>query len=170
MHNAYINDVCQEEEIMATRTVEQLFSSLNESSAAVLEAVRAGNERTYRVSKAYLDEVEKGALSMLELGKRLADAPTDLAGFSALAFAKAGDAQRSLQVLVRQAFEEITAAGREARDTVQKIVEANREVGQAYASAIRGRTGDLLNATTASSTNNSTARPATPRRTASADA
>jgi hypothetical protein len=156
---------------MASTTIEQLFSALNESSAAVLEAVKAGNERTYRVSQAYLEEAEKGAQGMLELGKRLADAPTDLAGFSALAIAKAGDAQRSAQKLARQTFDEIVAAGREARDTVQKIVGANRELGQAYTAAIRGRTGNMLKATTAGSNNASAAsRPTTPRRTTSADA
>ncbi len=151
---------------MATTTVDQLFGALNESSAAVLEAIRAGNERTYRVSKSYLEEAEKGAQTMLELGKRLADAPTDLAGFSALAIAKAGDAQRSAQKLARETFDEIVAAGREARDTVQKIVGANREAGQAYAAAVRGRTGDLLNATSVTNTNSASSRPATTRRTA----
>ncbi len=152
---------------MATTTVDQLFSALNEGSAAVLEAIRAGNERTYRVSKSYLEEAEKGAQGMLELGKRLADAPTDLAGFSALAIAKAGDAQRSAQKLARETFDEIVAAGREARDTVQKIVGANREAGQAYAAAVRGRTGDLLKATSVDTNTNSTSsRPATTRRTA----
>jgi uncharacterized protein YoxC len=156
---------------MASTTIEQLFSALNESSAAVLEAVKAGNERTYRVSQAYLEEAEKGAQAMLELGKRLADAPTDLAGFSALAIAKAGDAQRSAQKLARQTFDEIVAAGREARDTVQKIVGANRELGQAYTAAIRGRSGEMLKATTAGPNNASAAsRPTTPRRPASADA
>ena len=154
---------------MPSKTIEQLFEALNESSAAVLEAVKAGNERTYRVSQAFLEEAEKGAQGMLELGKRLADAPTDFAGFSALAFAKAGDAQRSVQALARQTFDEVVAAGREARDTVQKIVGANRELGQAYASAIRGRTGEMLKATTPGSTN-STSRATTPRRTTSADA
>jgi hypothetical protein len=151
---------------MATTTVDQLFGALNESSAAVLEAIRAGNERTYRVSKSYLEEAEKGAQTMLELGKRLADAPTDLAGFSALAIAKAGDAQRSAQKLARETFDEIVAAGREARDTMQKIVGANREAGQAYAAAVRGRTGDLLNATSVTNTNSTSSRPATTRRTA----
>jgi hypothetical protein len=156
---------------MASTTIEQLFSALNESSAAVLEAVKAGNERAYRVSQAYLEEAEKGAQAMLELGKRLADAPTDLAGFSALAIAKAGDAQRSAQKLARQTFDEIVAASREARDTVQKIVGANRELGQAYTAAIRGRTGEMLKPATAGSNNASAAsRPAAPRRTASADA
>ncbi len=151
---------------MATTTVDQLFGALNESSAAVLEAIRAGNQRTYRVSKSYLEEAEKGAQTMLELGKRLADAPTDLAGFSALAIAKAGDAQRSAQKLARETFDEIVAAGREARDTMQKIVGANREAGQAYAAAVRGRTGDLLNATSVTNTNSTSSRPATTRRTA----
>ena len=158
---------------MATTTVDQLFSALNEGSAALLEAVRAGNERTYRVSKSYLEEAEKGAQAMLELGKRLADAPTDLAGFSALAIAKAGDAQRSAQRLARETFDEFVAAGREARDTVQKIVGANREAGQAYAAAIRGRTGDLIkastNANTSTNANSVSSRPASTRR-ASADA
>jgi hypothetical protein len=156
---------------MATKTIEQLFSALNESQAAVLEAVKAGNERTFRVSQAYLEEAEKGAQTMLELGKRLADAPTDFAGFSALAFAKAGDAQRSAQALARQTLDEIVAAGREARETVQKIVGANRELGQAYASAIRGRTGEMIKATTSgSASTNSTSRATTPRRTTAADA
>ena len=155
---------------MVTKTIDQVFSALNESSAAVLEAVKAGNERTYRVSKAYLDEAEKGAQGMLELGKRLAEAPTDLAGFSALAFAKAGDAQRSVQALARQTFDEIVAAGREARDTVQKIVGANRELSQAYASAIRGRTGEMLKATSAGSNSATAASRPAPRRTTSADA
>ncbi len=155
---------------MANTTVEQLFSALNENSNAVLEAVKAGNERTYRLSKAFVEEAERGAQVMLELGKRLAEAPTDLAGFSALAFAKAGDAQRSAQKLARQTFDEIVEAGREVRDTVQKIVGANRELGQAYTAAIRGRTGEMLKATTGGSTNSATTKAAMPRRTTSADA
>jgi hypothetical protein len=138
-----------------------------------MEAIRAGNERAYRVSKSYLEEAEKGADAMLELGKRLADAPTDLAGFSALAIAKAGDAQRSAQKLARETFDEFVAAGREARDTMQKIVGANREAGQAYAAAIRGRTGDLLKATTATTaanTNSTSSRPATTTRRTSTEA
>ena len=53
---------------MASKTIEQLFEALNESSAAVLEAVKAGNERTYRVSLAYLEEAEKGAQGMRSNG------------------------------------------------------------------------------------------------------
>lgn len=162
---------------MATTTVDQLFSALNESSNAILEAVRSGNERSYRVSKAFLDEAEKGAQGMLDLGKRLAEAPTDLAGLSALAFAKAGDAQRSAQKLARQTFDEVVEAGREARDTFGKIVGANRELGQAYAAAIRGRTGEMFRGTTGGATNSTSTgasagaatRSTATRRTSAAD-
>ncbi len=55
-----------------TESQEKFFDALNDSYEAIIEAIKAGNERGYRFSKTLIEEVEKGQGEVLELAKKWA--------------------------------------------------------------------------------------------------
>lgn len=121
-----------------TSTADRIFDALNESYAALLDAIKAGNERGYRVSKALIEEAERGQGEVLELGRKFAQDPADLAGFSTALIEATTKAQGRALELTREWFEELSGASNEARDAVQRVVRANREAGQAAVEVARG--------------------------------
>jgi len=122
----------------ATSTADRIFDALNESYEALLEAIKAGNERGYRVSKNLIEETERGQREVLELGRKFAGDPADLAGFSTAVMEATTKAQSRALDLTRQWFEEFSGAGTEAREAIQRVARANREAGQAAVEVARG--------------------------------
>lgn len=118
-------------------TVDQFFDSVNESYDALLDAVKSANDRGYRVSRKLIDEVEQSQRETIDLSRRLATAPGDVAGFSAGVVRSLTDAQSRTLDLARQLLDEVSDSGREARDTARKVIEANRGAGQAAVEATR---------------------------------
>lgn len=117
--------------------VDKFFGSVNEVYDALLDAVKSANDRGYRVSRKFIDEVEHSQREVLDLTRRLAVAPRDVAGFYAGAVRSVTDAQSRALDLTRQLLDEVSDGGREARDTFRKVIEANREAGQAAIGATR---------------------------------
>jgi len=120
-----------------TENVDKFFESVNDVYDALLDAVKSANDRGYRISRKLIDEVEHGQREAIDLTRRLAVAPRDVAGFYASATRSVTDAQGRALDLTRQLLDEVGDSGREARDTVRKVIEANREAGQAAISATR---------------------------------
>ena len=117
---------------------ERIVSAMSDGSVAVVEAVKAGNERAYRVSTMLIEEAERGQREMLEVVRRFAQDPTGLAGLTGTVVDKATAAQSRAFELGRHWFEELSDANKEMRDTLQRIVQANREAGQATVEGVRG--------------------------------
>ena len=104
-----------------TGTADRIFDALNESYEALLAAIKAGNERGYRVSKTLIDEAERGQKEVTELGRKFAQDPADLAGFSTSVMEATTKAQSRALDLTRQWFEELSGANSEARDAIQRV-------------------------------------------------
>lgn len=111
---------------MADERTERFLNSLNQGYDALLDAVRAGNERTYRVSKTLIDESQKGQRELIELGRRWAEAPTDILGFSTALVESMTRGQGRLLDLTRTWFEELAEIQNETRDVIQRVTSANR--------------------------------------------
>lgn len=155
-----------------TENIDRFFDSVNEVYDSLLDAVKSANDRGYRVSRKLIDEVERGQRDVIDLTRRFAAAPRDVAGFYATAVRSVTDAQGRALDLTRQLLDEVADGGREARDTVRKVVESNRDAGQAAISATRDavqRTGPAVESAVngVRARTASTARKAT-RRTAPA--
>lgn len=118
-------------------TVDQFFDSVNEAYDALLDAVKSANDRGYRVSRKLIDEVEQSQRDTLDLGRRFATSPADVAGLSSSLVRSLTDAQSRTLGLARQLLDEVSDSGREARDTARKVIEANRGAGQAAIEATR---------------------------------
>lgn len=121
-----------------TSTSDKIFDALNESYRAMLDAIKAGNERGYRVSQTLIEEAERGQREVLELGRRFAQDPADLAGFSTALMEATTKAQNRALELTRQWFDELSGASTEAREAMQRMVRANQEAGQAAVEVARG--------------------------------
>lgn len=120
-----------------TESQEKFFDALNESYEAIMEAIKAGNERGYRFSKTLIEETEKGQEEVLELAKKWAEAPTDLASFyGALVEATSKAQGRSLE-LAREWLGELSGSRTETRDAIQHMVSANQAAAQAAVEAAR---------------------------------
>jgi hypothetical protein len=117
--------------------VDRYFEALTESYDAIIEAIKQGNERGYRVSTNLLAEAQRGQHEAIELGKKFADDPTDVGGFYRAAMETTTKAQGRALELARQMFDELSESRTEARDTLEKVVRANRSAGEAAVSAAR---------------------------------
>ena len=105
---------------------EKFFNALNDSYDALLEAIRAGTERGYRVSKEFIEQAQKAQREAVELGKKVVEAPTDLAGFYGVLVEATSKAQSRALELAREWLGELGDSGKEARDAIQQVMKANQ--------------------------------------------
>ena len=61
--------------------VDKYFEALTESYDALIDAIKLGNERGFRMSTNMLTEAQRGQREAVELGRKFADDPTDVGGF-----------------------------------------------------------------------------------------
>jgi len=120
-----------------TQTVDKFFDAVTEAYDALLDAAKSANDRGYRVSRRLIDEIERGQRDAVDLTRRVAVAPADIAGSFTTAVRSLTDSQGRVLDLTRQLLDEATDSGREGRDTMRKVIEANRSAGQAAIEATR---------------------------------
>jgi DNA anti-recombination protein RmuC len=122
---------------------DKYFEALTESYDAILEAIKAGNERGYRVSNNLLAEAQRGQREAVELGKKFADDPTDIGGFYRSMMEATTKSQGRALELARQWFDELSESRTETREVIEKVVKAQRAAGEAAVEATR----DLVSTT-----------------------
>jgi hypothetical protein len=116
---------------------EKFFNALNDSYDAVLEAARAGTERGYRISRELIEGAQKAQRESVELAKKLAEAPTDVAGFYGVLVEATSKAQSRALELAREWLGEMGDSGKEARDAIQQVMKANQAAARAAVEAAR---------------------------------
>jgi DNA anti-recombination protein RmuC len=133
---------------MATNSaVDKYFEALTESYDAIIDAIKLGNERGYRVSSSLLSEAQRGQREAVELGRTFAGDPTDVGGFYRAMMESTTKAQGRALELTRQMFDELSESRSEARETIEKVVKAQRAAGEAAVAAARdvaGTTADRV--------------------------
>ncbi len=117
--------------------VDKYFDALTESYDAIIEAIKMGNERGYRISNNLLAEAQKGQRESVELGKKLADDPTDVAGAYRAMMESATKAQGRTLEFARQVFDELSQSRDESRQVWEKVFTAQRAAGEAAVEAVR---------------------------------
>src|SRR4030042_893270 len=116
---------------------EKFFDALNDSYDALLGAIEAGRERGYRVSKDFMEEARKAQREAMDLGKKLVEAPTDVAGFYGAVVEATSKAQSRTLELAREWLGDLGESGKEARDAIQKAMKANQAAARAAVDAAR---------------------------------
>ncbi len=125
----------------------KFFEALNENYDALIDAVKAANERGHRVSASLIEDAQRGQREGVDLAKKWVESPLDVAGFySALLEATTKAQSRTLEV-TRQWFSEMGDAQKESRDVLQRMANANRTASEAAVDLARGafsRTGEVI--------------------------
>ncbi len=116
---------------MANETAQKYYDSLIASYDILVDAVTKANERGINVTKQFAADVAKGQREALELGKKLAGEPTDYGQFYTAVLEATTAAQGRALAFTQNAYQEALTASGDAREVVQKLVEANKETAQA---------------------------------------
>ena len=143
---------------------EQFFNALDESYDALVEAIKASNERGYRFSKRLIADVEQGQRDLIQLGRRFARQPRDMRGLYESSVDLARRAAGHSAELARQMVTDAGTAGLELRQTARTVVRANRAATQALASVLQGAARDLAERPRRLVRRPAAKRPATRRR------
>jgi hypothetical protein len=117
--------------------VDRYFDALTESYDAIIDAIKLGNERGFRLSNNLLAEAQKGQREAVELGKKFADDPTDIAGYYRSLMESATKAQGRTLEFARQVFDELSQSRDETRQVFEKVFAAQRAAGEAAIEATR---------------------------------
>lgn len=121
----------------ANEQVQKYYDALIASYDILTDAVSRGNERGMKVTRQFVADVAQGQREALELGKKLAGEPTDIGQFYTSVLEATTAAQGRALTFTQTAYQEALGAGTEAREVIEKLVEANKETSQAAIAATR---------------------------------
>ncbi|MDP2949658.1 MAG: hypothetical protein Q8P22_08995 [Chloroflexota bacterium] len=122
-------------------TSERFFNALTETYTAMLDAIKTGNERGYRVSSTLIEEARKGQQEAIELGKKWAQAPTDVPALYGAVIELVTKAQSRALELAREWVDDLAESRQDAREVIQRVVNANRGAAEAAVEVARGAFG-----------------------------
>jgi len=116
---------------MANEQAQKYFDTLIANYDIFVDAIEKANERGMKVAKELATDVVKGQREALELGKKFAGEPTDYAQYYTAVLEATTAAQGRALAFTQSAYQEALNASTDARDVVQKLVEANKATAQA---------------------------------------
>ena len=129
----------------------KFFEAVNDTSDAVIDAIRAANDRGHRVSTAFIEQAQESQRETVELAKKFIAAPLDVPGFYSSLVENATKAQGRALEATRQWFGELAEAQKETREIFQRVISANRAANDVTLETARGllnRANDTLHSTT----------------------
>ena len=121
----------------ATEPVQKYFDALLASYDVLVEAVTKANERGLKLTQQYAADVIKGQREAIELGRKFAGEPGDMSQAYAAVLETATAAQGRALNFAQAAYQEALSAGTDARETVDRLVQANSETTKAAVEAAR---------------------------------
>ena len=124
----------------AKEPVQKYYDALISSYDILTDAVTKAHERGMNVSRQFATDVAKGQREALELGRKLAAEPTDFGQYYTAVLEATTAAQGRALAFTQAAYQEAVTGGAAAKDTVEKLVEANRETAEAAVQAARNWT------------------------------
>jgi hypothetical protein len=116
----------------------KFIEALNESSDAVIDAIRAANDRGHRLSTAFIEQAQESQREAVELTRKWLAAPLDVPGFYSSVVETVTKSQGRALDATRQWFGDLAEVQKETRDVLQRVIKANRIAGEATADAARG--------------------------------
>jgi len=121
----------------ANEQVQKYYDALIASYDILTDAIGKANDRGLKVTRQFVTDVAKGQREALELGKKLAGDPTDLGQYYTAVLEATTAAQGRALTFTQAAYEEALGVSSDARKTVEKLVEANKETAQAAVEVAR---------------------------------
>ncbi len=114
------------------------YEALNETSDAVIDAIRAANDRGHRFTTAIIEQAQESQREAVELTRKWAESPFDFIGLLSSVTESNTKAQGRALDATRQFFGELSDVQKETRNVVQKVINANRTAGEASVEIARG--------------------------------
>ena len=107
------------------------YEALNETSDAVIDAIRAANNRGHRFTTALIEQAQENQRDAAEITHKWAAAPFDMIGLMSSITESTTKAQGRALDATRQIFNEFSDGQKETRDIVQRVIAANRSANEA---------------------------------------
>ncbi len=120
-----------------TEQVQKYYDSLLASYDLLVDAVAKANDRGIKITKQFATDVAQGQREALELGKKLAGEPSDMGQFYTAVLEATTAAQGRALTFTQTAYQEALGASGEARDVVEKLVQANQDTAKAAVEVAR---------------------------------
>jgi hypothetical protein len=121
-----------------TEAAEKYYEALNETSDAVIDAIRAANDRGHRFTTALIEQAQESQREAVDFARKWAESPFDFIGLMSAITENTTKAQGRTLDATRQLFGELSEAQKESREVFQKVVNANRAAGEASVEMARG--------------------------------
>jgi len=128
---------------MPRTTASTVIDTLNEYTEAFSDALRANNERAYRLGRIILDEAERTQKERNELLRRWMQSPADLAELASAVLDTWTRRTRRRMEVGRALGSELSEIGPATRSIFERVTEASRETVQAGARATRRAAGSV---------------------------
>jgi hypothetical protein len=113
------------------------FDALAEAQTAMLDAARTAGASQLTLQQRLMTEVQTAQRRSLELARRVAEQPTDIAGNVSAFIEATGEAQSQTLNVARLLIEGAPEARADIRTQFERISKANQEVITAAVAAVR---------------------------------
>ena len=122
-------------------SIDKFFGAVDDAYDVVLDTLKAGVDRGYRVSQGLIGQAQAGQKETVELAATIAKSPTDLAKSSGAMVETLTKTQGRALGLSRQWLDEAMDAQQEGREALRRLIDANRQAGEAVIQSSRGLAG-----------------------------
>lgn len=121
--------------------IDKFFDAVDEAYEVALDTLKAGTDRGYRVSRTLIDQAQKGQHEALQLAQTIVKSPTNLAQTAGVVVQNVTRTQGRVLEVSRQWLDEALDSQQEGREAVRRLIDANRQAGEAVVEASRGAFG-----------------------------
>ena len=119
-------------------SVDKFFDAVDNAYDVVLDTLKAGVDRGYRVSKGLIEQAQTGQHEALELAQSVAKAPTNVGVATGAVVQTLTKTQARVLEISRQWLDEALDSQQEGREALRRLIEANRQAGEAVIESSRG--------------------------------
>ncbi len=121
--------------------IDKFFGAVDDAYDVILDTLKAGVDRGHRVSKGLLEQAQEGQHQALELAQTVAKSPTNFGTTTGAVVQTLTKTQARVLELSRQWLDEALDAQQEGREALRRLIDANRQAGEAVIESSRGAFG-----------------------------
>jgi len=122
-------------------SIDKFFDAVDEAYDVVLDTLKAGVDRGHRVSRNLIDQAQEGQREAIELAASVVKAPTNISSAAGATVQTLTKTQGRVLEISRQWLDEAMDSQQEGREALRRLIDANRQAGQAVLESSRGVVG-----------------------------
>lgn len=122
-------------------SIDKFFDAVDDAYDVLLDTLKAGVDRGHRVSRSLIEQAQEGQREAIELAASVAKSPTNLSGAASATVQTLTKTQGRVLEVSRQWLDEAMDSQQEGREALRRLIDANRQAGQAVIESSRGVVG-----------------------------